>query len=136
MLAVKSVLRALCAVQRRHGLITCSIQFIDTTIAKDREFVAWRMAPRSGPTGPPTSRRSFAPPGGVHPDRHDEEHQLAPIHVARRVVADAAPRTQNQDLLALSDDFSAQMAADLRKAERLKPGYTLTEAGQTRASEC
>ena len=33
--------------------------------------------------------------------------------------------------LALSDDFSAQMAADLcGKAERLKPGYTLTEAGQ------
>jgi hypothetical protein len=33
--------------------------------------------------------------------------------------------------LTLSDDFSAQMAADLcGKAERLKPGYTLTEAGQ------
>jgi hypothetical protein len=33
--------------------------------------------------------------------------------------------------LALSDDFSAQIAADLcGKAERLKPGYTLTEAGQ------
>ena len=33
--------------------------------------------------------------------------------------------------LALSDDFSAQMAADLcGKVERLKPGYTLTEAGQ------
>jgi hypothetical protein len=33
--------------------------------------------------------------------------------------------------LALSDDFSAQMAADLcGKAERLRPGYTLTEAGQ------
>jgi hypothetical protein len=33
--------------------------------------------------------------------------------------------------LTLSDDFSAQMAADLcGKVERLKPGYTLTEAGQ------
>jgi hypothetical protein len=33
--------------------------------------------------------------------------------------------------LALSDDFSAKMAADLcGKEERLKPGYTLTEAGQ------
>ena len=33
--------------------------------------------------------------------------------------------------LSLSDDFSAQMAADLcGKTERLKPGYTLTEAGQ------
>ena len=33
--------------------------------------------------------------------------------------------------LALSDDFSAQMAADLcGKVERLKPGYTITEAGQ------
>ena len=33
--------------------------------------------------------------------------------------------------LALSDDFSAQMAADLcGKVERLKPSYTLTEAGQ------
>jgi hypothetical protein len=33
--------------------------------------------------------------------------------------------------LALSDDFSAHIAADLcGKAERLKPGYTLTEAGQ------
>jgi hypothetical protein len=33
--------------------------------------------------------------------------------------------------LTLSDDFSAQMAADLcGKAERLKPGYTLMEAGQ------
>jgi hypothetical protein len=33
--------------------------------------------------------------------------------------------------LALSDDFSARMAADLcGKAERLKPGYTITEAGQ------
>jgi hypothetical protein len=33
--------------------------------------------------------------------------------------------------LALSDDFSARLAADLcGKAERLKPGYTLTEAGQ------
>ena len=33
--------------------------------------------------------------------------------------------------LALSDDVSAQMAADLcGKAERLKSGYTLTEAGQ------
>ncbi|HYN09698.1 MAG TPA: TraM recognition domain-containing protein [Vicinamibacterales bacterium] len=33
--------------------------------------------------------------------------------------------------LALSDDFSAKMAADLcGRAERLKPGYTLTEAGQ------
>jgi hypothetical protein len=33
--------------------------------------------------------------------------------------------------LALSDDFSAQIAADLcGKAERLKPSYTLTEAGQ------
>jgi hypothetical protein len=33
--------------------------------------------------------------------------------------------------LSLSDDFSARMAADLcGKAERLKPGYTLTESGQ------
>jgi len=33
--------------------------------------------------------------------------------------------------LTLSDDFSAQMAADLcGKMERLKPSYTLTEAGQ------
>jgi hypothetical protein len=33
--------------------------------------------------------------------------------------------------LALSDDFSAQMAADLcGRIERLKPSYTLTEAGQ------
>lgn len=33
--------------------------------------------------------------------------------------------------LALSDDFSARMAADLcGKAERLKPGYSLTETGQ------
>ena len=33
--------------------------------------------------------------------------------------------------LALSDDFSAQMAAELcGKVERLKPGYTITEAGQ------
>jgi hypothetical protein len=33
--------------------------------------------------------------------------------------------------LALSDDFSAHIAADLcGKAERLKPGYTLSEAGQ------
>jgi hypothetical protein len=33
--------------------------------------------------------------------------------------------------LALSDDFSAQMAAELcGKVERLKPSYTLTEAGQ------
>jgi hypothetical protein len=31
----------------------------------------------------------------------------------------------------LSDDFSAQMAADLcGKVERLKPGYTISEAGQ------
>ena len=33
--------------------------------------------------------------------------------------------------LSLSDDFSARVAADLcGRAERLKPGYTLTEAGQ------
>jgi RecA/RadA recombinase len=33
--------------------------------------------------------------------------------------------------LTLADDFSAQMAADLcGKVERLKPGYTITEAGQ------
>ena len=33
--------------------------------------------------------------------------------------------------LTLSDDFSAQMAADLcGRVERLKPGYTITEAGQ------
>jgi hypothetical protein len=33
--------------------------------------------------------------------------------------------------LTLSDYFSAKVAADLcGKAERLKPGYTLTEAGQ------
>lgn len=33
--------------------------------------------------------------------------------------------------LTLSDDFSAQMAADLcGKTERLKPGYTISEAGQ------
>ena len=33
--------------------------------------------------------------------------------------------------LTLSDDFSAQMAADLcGKVERLKPGYSITEAGQ------
>ena len=33
--------------------------------------------------------------------------------------------------LALSDDFSARLAADLcGKSERLKPGYTLTETGQ------
>ena len=33
--------------------------------------------------------------------------------------------------LALSDDFSTRIAADLcGRAERLKPGYTLTEAGQ------
>jgi hypothetical protein len=33
--------------------------------------------------------------------------------------------------LALSDDFSARMAADLcGKSERLKPGFTLTETGQ------
>jgi type IV secretory pathway TraG/TraD family ATPase VirD4 len=33
--------------------------------------------------------------------------------------------------LSLSDDFSAQMAADLcGKTERLKPSYTITETGQ------
>src|SRR5579859_4329440 len=33
--------------------------------------------------------------------------------------------------LTLTDNFSAQMAADLcGKIERLKPGYTITEAGQ------
>ena len=33
--------------------------------------------------------------------------------------------------LTLSDDFSAQMAADLcGKTERLKPGYTISEAGR------
>src|SRR5678816_786069 len=33
--------------------------------------------------------------------------------------------------LSLSDDFSARMAADLcGKVERLKPGYSITEAGQ------
>jgi hypothetical protein len=33
--------------------------------------------------------------------------------------------------LTLADDFSAQMAADLcGNVERLKPGYTITEAGQ------
>jgi hypothetical protein len=34
----------------------------------------------------------------VHPDRRDAEHQLAPIHAAGRVVADAAARAQNEDL--------------------------------------
>jgi hypothetical protein len=58
------------------------------------------------------------------------------ISSLRSTLSGEAWRTLLQGLrtkifLALSDDFSAQMAADLcGKAERLKPGYTLTEAGQ------
>ena len=58
------------------------------------------------------------------------------ISSLRTVLPGEAWRTLLQGLrtkifLTLSDDFSAQVAADLcGKAERLKPGYTLTEAGQ------
>jgi hypothetical protein len=67
----------------------------------------------------------------MHPNRRDAEHQLAPIDAAGGVMADALQALRTKVFLALSHDFSALMAADLRgKAERLKPGYTLTEAGQ------
>ncbi len=58
------------------------------------------------------------------------------ISSLRTVLPGESWRTLLQGLrtkifLALSDDFSARVAADLcGKAERLKPGYTLTEAGQ------
>jgi hypothetical protein len=58
------------------------------------------------------------------------------ISSLRTVLPGESWRTLLQGLrtkifLALSDDFSAKVAADLcGKAERLKPGYTLTEAGQ------
>lgn len=58
------------------------------------------------------------------------------ISSLRTVLPGESWRTLLQGLrtkifLTLSDDFSAQVAADLcGKAERLKPGYTLTEAGQ------
>ena len=58
------------------------------------------------------------------------------ISSLRTVLPGESWRTLLQGLrtkifLTLSDDFSAQVAADLcGKAESLKPGYTLTEAGQ------
>jgi hypothetical protein len=58
------------------------------------------------------------------------------ISSLRSTLQGEAWRTLLQSLrtkifLTLSDDFSAQMAADLcGKIERLKPGYTITEAGQ------
>lgn len=58
------------------------------------------------------------------------------ISSLRTVLPGESWRTLLQGLrtkifLSLSDDFSAKVAADLcGKAERLKPGYTLTEAGQ------
>ena len=58
------------------------------------------------------------------------------ISSLRTVLPGESWRTLLQGLrtkifLTLSDDFSAQVAADLcGKAERLKPGYTLSEAGQ------
>ena len=58
------------------------------------------------------------------------------ISSLRTVLPGESWRTLLQGLrtkifLTLSDDFSAKVAADLcGKAERLKPGYTLTEAGQ------
>jgi hypothetical protein len=58
------------------------------------------------------------------------------ISSLRSALSGEAWRTLLQGLrtkifLTLSDDFSAQMAADLcGKVERLKPGYTITEAGQ------
>jgi hypothetical protein len=58
------------------------------------------------------------------------------ISSLRSVLPGESWRTLLQGLrtkifLALSDDFSARMAADLcGKAERLKPSYSITEAGQ------
>ena len=58
------------------------------------------------------------------------------ISSLRTVLPGESWRTLLQGLrtkifLTLSDDFSARVAADLcGKADRLKPGYTLTEAGQ------
>jgi hypothetical protein len=44
-------------------------------------------------------------------------------------MAHAAARSADEIFLTLADDFSAQMAADrCGKVERLKPGYTITEA--------
>ena len=70
--------------------------------------------------------------GEVHSDRRDPEHQLAPLDAPGRVLAHAAAGTPDEDLPDASRTTSARsMAADLcGKAERLKPGYTLTEAGQ------
>jgi hypothetical protein len=56
------------------------------------------------------------------------EHVINPDKLRTKI---AEWDSERRSFLALSDDFSAQMAADLcGKAGRLKPGYTLTEAGQ------
>ena len=95
-----------------------------------------------------TSTRAFATTGENEPSGDEKFFSLArqarcipivatqSISSLRSTLSGESWRTLLQGLrtkvlLALSDDFSAQMAAELcGKVERLKPSYTLTEAGQ------
>jgi hypothetical protein len=91
---------------------------------------------------------AFAPTGENEPSGDEKFFSLArqarciplvatqSISSLRSTLSGESWRTLLQGLrtkifLTLSDDFSAQMAAELcGKIERLKPSYTLTEAGQ------
>ena len=71
------------------------------------------------------------PPGALHPDRRDAELSSLRSTLAGRDWRTLLQCFRTKIFLALSDDFSAHVASELcGKVERLKPGYTLTEAGQ------
>ena len=71
-------------------------------------------------------------PGAVHSDRRDAEHQLAALDACRASPGGRSCRASERKSSWPCRTTSARtMAADLcGKVERLKPGYTLTEAGQ------
>jgi len=65
----------------------------------------------------------------VHTDRRDPKYQLAQIHAAGGVLADANPDLPKV-FLSLSDDFSAKTASSLcGREDRLKASYNFSESG-------
>ena len=130
---------------------------LGTMLKQDFQRAVLNRIPRMGAGAEHTARpvlflcdeyQAFATSGENEPSGDEKFFSLArqakcipivatqSISSLRTVLPGESWRTLLQGLrtkifLTLSDDFSAQVAADLcGKAERLKPGYTLTEAGQ------
>jgi hypothetical protein len=130
---------------------------LGTMLKQDFQRAVLNRIPRMSREAPGLSRpvlflcdeyQAFATSGEHEPSGDEKFFSLArqakcipivatqSISSLRTVLPGESWRTLLQGLrtkifLTLSDDFSAQVAADLcGKAERLKPGYTITEAGQ------